>query len=666
GYTVLVMSIRSNTPSTVTTTSLRNRPVLRLVLRGVWFLVVAYIVYLIGVGVDGYVSRLSSNAGMLQRITSIGFNLLSFSTIDVGSDLYIYLGYFALAVIIFIQRSDDWFAIFLSLMILTFGARVTSIASELSNSAMSAYWVSPIVMMGEAGIVLLGWLYPDGSFYPKWLRYIVPIFLLNVILFYWPGSPLYIGKLHYVVYAIGSLFWYLFSGASLVQRYRHTLNPNQKQQIRWVFAGMMGPLLWFVLFNIPSLFFPSLRDDTSVTYLTFQIIMRLVGIVLFLVLPASIAIAIARYKLFDIDLLINRAIVYGALSVALAAVFGLVLVVITSLINLFANGQDHSIGLMLSALAAGALFQPTRKALQRNVDRLIYNIHIDYLKTPGNFKGGHHTDVTAQAPALFSQYENLALIGKGGMAEVYRAEHPTNHTPVAIKVLLANLAEEEQYLLRFQRESRILAGLQHGNIVRLYDFGEENGIYYMVMEYLNGMNLSAFLRRRGQVKLDELQPILRDVSSALDYAHTSGLVHRDVKPSNVMLDGKDDASRRAVLTDFGIVKVSTSLSNITATGMVGTFDYIAPEQIQALKEIDGRADIYALGVMTYQLLTGVLPFHRNSPGSVLLAHMTTPPPDARDILPSLSHRSAKAIQKAMAKNPDERFATAAEFLEAVV
>lgn len=659
------MSIRSNTPSTITRTSLKDRPNLQFILRGAWLLVTVYIVYLVGAGISGYTDRFYSNAGLLQKITSIGFNILSISAIDIGSDLYIYLGYFALAMVIFIHRSDDWFAIFLSIMILTFGMRVTSIAAELSNSAGSAYRVSPIIMMGEAGIVLLGWLYPDGSFFPKWTRYIVPVFILNVALFYWPDSPFYFTKINNGVYIIGSLFWYLFSGTSLIQRYRNTHNPNQKQQIRWVFAGMIGPLLWFLLFNIPNVYIPSLRDSASASHLAFQIAMRMSGIVLFLMLPASITIAIARYKLFDIDLLINRALVYGALTAALAAVFGLVLITMTSLLGSITRGQDQSIGLTLSALAAGALFQPTRKSLQRTVDRLIYNIQIDYLKTPGNPKGHQHSDVTTQAPALFSQYGNLALVGKGGMSEVYRAEHPTTHTPVAIKVLLANLAEDEQYLRRFHREARILAELKHENIVRLYDFGEENGIYYMVMEYLDGMNLSAHLRRRGRVELDELLPILKDVSGALDYAHGLGLIHRDIKPSNVMLDGKNDAPKRAVLTDFGIVKVTTSLSNITATGMVGTFDYIAPEQIQALQDIDGRADVYALGVMTYQLLTGVLPFQRNSPGSVLLAHMTTPPPDAREILPSLSHHTAHAIQRAMSKNPSDRYPTAVEFLNSL-
>jgi serine/threonine-protein kinase len=143
-----------------------------------------------------------------------------------------------------------------------------------------------------------------------------------------------------------------------------------------------------------------------------------------------------------------------------------------------------------------------------------------------------------------------------------------------------------------------------------------------------------------------------------------GLVHRDIKPSNVMLDSSTGASR-AVLTDFGIAKFSRALTNITASSVLGTFDYIAPEQIEASTNVDGRADIYALGVMTYQLLTGALPFHRPSTGAILLAHMTAPAPDPREMLPALPRHTAQAIQKAMAKNPAERFTSAGEFISAL-
>jgi serine/threonine protein kinase len=301
------------------------------------------------------------------------------------------------------------------------------------------------------------------------------------------------------------------------------------------------------------------------------------------------------------------------------------------------------------------------------VDRTFYHINIDYLKTPlgKRFGGGSgDTDTILTAPLLFSKYADLTLIGKGGMAEVYRAEDTRHDRSVAIKVLLSNLAEDEQFRKRFQREAQALAGLEHPNIVRLYDFGLENNLYYMVMEYLNGMSLSNALRKNGKMDFDAALPILGNIAEALDYAHAAGLVHRDVKPSNVMLDSSQ-GMLRAVLTDFGIVKLPTAFTNITESAVIGTFDYIAPEQIQAAGQLDGRADIYALGVMAYQLLSGALPFKRNSSGALLLAHMTASPPDIRELTPTLSGHTSRAIQRAMAKEPADRFHTAREFMAAL-
>ncbi len=656
------------TPSTATLTSLKNRPVLRLTLRAVWVVVVLYIGGMLVAGLAPNTGGGFTSTYFLSQIARLGLSLFTYSTVQFISDVYILLGYFSLALILFMQRSDDWMAIFLSLMIMTFGMRVTSLGNEVMTQAGYQYLFSPILMMGELGIILLGWLYPDGRFAPRWLKYALPVVIINIALLYWPGSPFYASNLPLIYSTVNALAWYGVTMFAMVYRYRRATNLNQRQQIRWVFVGTLGPLLWFLLFNIPTLLIPALQDQTSTAYITFQIASRVLSIILFLIFPASLTIAIARYKLFDIDFLINRALVYGALTAILASIFGLVLVLVNAVFNAVTAGQQTTLGLVLSASAAGALFQPTRKALQRFVDRTFYRIKIDYLKTPVKKQlqhlHGDPNDTKTLAPMLFSSYENLELIGKGGMAEVYRAEHPTQSRTVAIKVLLSNLAEDEQFRKRFMREAQTLSGLEHPHIVRLFDYGQENGLYYMVMEYLNGANLSTYLKQHGRMPLNAALPILNDVAQALDYAHNAGLVHRDIKPSNVMLDTKSDAPR-AVLTDFGIAKVSGAHTNITASAVLGTFDYIAPEQIQASTEIDGRADLYAFGVMTYQLLTGTLPFKRSGTGALLLAHMTAPPPDAREASPTLPRHVATAIQRAMAKKPTDRYQSAAEFIEAM-
>jgi serine/threonine-protein kinase len=182
------------------------------------------------------------------------------------------------------------------------------------------------------------------------------------------------------------------------------------------------------------------------------------------------------------------------------------------------------------------------------------------------------------------------------------------------------------------------------------------------MELLSGPDLNHLIKEEKRISLSSTVAILRGVADALDYAHQNGLVHRDIKPSNVMLDSSTIPSR-SVLTDFGIAKMVDAHTRITNTaGMLGTFDYMAPEQIQASADIDGRADIYALGVMTYQMLTGCLPFDRPDTGAILLAHLNAPPPDAREIVMDLPRPAARAIQKAMAKNTHERFSSAKEFI----
>ncbi len=654
---------KSVTPSTATYTSLKDRPTLRLILQAVWVLVLIYIIYVLLIGISWHTGGFFSGS-IIGQIARISASLFSYSTIEIFCDIYILLGYFSLGVILFLRRSDDWFAIFLSLMILTFGMRVTNLGNELSTRADTQFLFSPILMMAEAGIALLCWLYPDGRFVPRWLKYILPVLVASGALLYWPGSPFYWLNLNQVLVMGISLFWYFSAMAAMIHRYRGATHLNQRQQIRWVFFGMLGPLAWYILFNGLYLFIPSLQVEGTSLYVIFQISMRALSIVLFLAFPLCVTIAIARYKLFDVDFIINRALVYGALTVALVSIFGLVLIAANAAFNAFTAGEQTTLGVLLSALAAGWLFQPTRKALQRFVDRTFYRIKIDYLKTPARRKYQSSPDTQTQAPLLFSGYRDLALIGKGGMAEIYRAEDPTLNRTVAIKVLLSNLAEDEQFRKRFMREAETVSGLEHPHIVKLFDYGEENGLYYMVMEYLDGANLSALLKQRGRIPLPEAQPILTDIADALDYAHTFGLIHRDVKPSNVMMDSGFDGPR-AVLTDFGIAKISGAHTKITASAVLGTFDYIAPEQIQAAADVDRRADIYALGVMTYQFLTGALPFQRPGVGALLMAHLSAPPPDACELVPALPRHTAIAIQKAMSKKPAERFATAGEFVAAL-
>jgi serine/threonine protein kinase len=259
------------------------------------------------------------------------------------------------------------------------------------------------------------------------------------------------------------------------------------------------------------------------------------------------------------------------------------------------------------------------------------------------------------------KYEVLEHIGHGGMSEVYKGQHAQLDRMVAVKVLHPFLAGEEGFVIRFKREARIVATLRHPNIMQVYDFdyNEALDIYYMVMEYIDGPTLKTRMTE-GLLPQEEAVRIGIAIADALDYAHQRGMVHRDVKPANIMFmqDGQP------VLTDFGIAKMLT-LSGLTASGaMVGTPAYMAPE-VGMGRQGTAASDIYSLGVVLYQMLTGQLPFESDSPMGMVMQHINdTPPPLAR-FVQSVPQGLEAVVLKAMAKTPEERFGRAAEMAAAL-
>jgi serine/threonine-protein kinase len=254
------------------------------------------------------------------------------------------------------------------------------------------------------------------------------------------------------------------------------------------------------------------------------------------------------------------------------------------------------------------------------------------------------------------QYKLIERIGKGGMAAVYRAQQPSVAREVAIKIISPDLADNNEFATRFEREARIIAGLQHPNILAVHDFGRQGNLTYLVMRLVTGGSLEQEMKA-GPMGPDRVIAVTQQIASALDYSHARGIAHRDLKPSNVLLDEMGNC----FLTDFGIAKMvrgGAVSQGLTAPGVVmGTPTYMAPEQWRS-DPVDGRADIYALGILIYQMLLGRAPFVAETPHGLMYQHLDLEPPSPRDLRPDLPYALEPVLRQALAKNPDQRQASA--------
>jgi len=265
-----------------------------------------------------------------------------------------------------------------------------------------------------------------------------------------------------------------------------------------------------------------------------------------------------------------------------------------------------------------------------------------------------------QPGQMLGAYRILNRIGQGGMATVYKAYQPSMDRHVAIKVLPGQLAESPEFVTRFQQEARFIAKLEHPHILPVFDYGEDHGITYFVMRYFEAGTLKNKMEA-GPLAIQEIDRIFTQLADALGYAHARGIVHRDLKPANALVD----ADGNLFLTDFGIAKLLESASpRLTQTdAIMGTPAYISPEQAQA-RPVDQRSDIYSLGIILYEMVTGRVPYVADTPLAVILQHVSDPLPLPSIVKTDISPAIEQVILKALAKNPSDRFATTAEFVAA--
>lgn len=275
---------------------------------------------------------------------------------------------------------------------------------------------------------------------------------------------------------------------------------------------------------------------------------------------------------------------------------------------------------------------------------------------PASVASGH-PDRMPQVGDHIEQYEIKAEVGRGGMGRVYLANHILTGQEVALKMLLPQFSNEPRLRARFLNEAKVLARLEHPNLVPLLGFFEQGNRAFIVMPYIRGITLERMLRRQGRLSLEIIASLFDQLCAGIEHVHRHDFLHRDLKPSNVIVRGDG----RVMVTDFGIARV-IGAEKMTLPGMVvGTAEYLAPEQACGASRDDKRSDVYSLGVLLYEMVTGQVPFHHPNAGEVLQRQVSSPPPPPRTIVPDLTPELESVMLRALAKDPDKRFQTAQEF-----
>ncbi|MCP4539428.1 MAG: protein kinase [Chloroflexi bacterium] len=279
-------------------------------------------------------------------------------------------------------------------------------------------------------------------------------------------------------------------------------------------------------------------------------------------------------------------------------------------------------------------------------------------------EGGNQVTPASLEGQTLGKYRVLEPLGRGGMARVYRAFHPQLNRYVAIKVLRSDLVDEEEFLVRFRREAQAVAALRHPNVVQVFDSDVQDEVYYMVLELLEGdalkTRLNDYRTRDERMPLGEMVRVLLDVLDGMAYAHSEGMIHRDIKPGNILLTKRG----QAVVADFGIARIVGSTQHTAAGALMGTLNYISPEQgLQG--QSDARSDIYSLGIVLYEMLTQRTPFEADTPLAVLMKHVNDPLPLPRRIDPYIPESFERIVLRALAKDPDDRYQNAEEMAHAL-
>ena len=659
--------------STGTGTNLRIKGTqLPLVRAGFVILSLATVIFFsLGVPLS-YQHYLSSiDADTISALQQLGLSTKFYATYQVTLVVLLAIAFGIAGLIIARNKSDDWLALLVAFTLIGQGANAFDPLARMGHVPGFEIPVHFVVSMVLMGLPLSCYLFPDGKIQKRWMLYVAGAwFVWLIISVFWRSFPINLfnrGGMASLVYFL-SLLAVLSTGIyAQVYRYRHTSSPIKREQLKWVVFGIAVGIFTGVGVNLFLTFFQRTNPSAG-TYLVVDMVTQTLSVVAQFTVPVAVVFSILKYRLYDIELVINQSIIYGLLTVVLVGVFGIILFGLQTVYRAITHQTNPpTVAVVVATIAVSSIFQPTRKALRRFVNRRIYGMDVDFEEIERrNEKMEQVAHLPTYAVTSLGGYKNLELIGRGGMGEVYKARHPSLNRTVAIKVLSTHFKDDPGFNKRFAREAKTMAQLRHPSIITIHDFGDQDGLPFIVMEYLTGDTLAQILEKRERLALDEALPVLQDLASALDYAHGQGVIHRDIKPSNVIIEPittlTSTRTQRAILMDFGIARFITENTALTGSGdVLGTVEYISPEQIHGTTELDSRTDQYSFAVMTYQILTGKKPFERNNTWAMIRSHLEEPPPDPRMHVPMPDH-AAEAILKALSKKPEQRFSSIGEFV----
>ena len=651
---------------TVTHTKIAN-PQLKQIVRIAWIISVISIVVVFYSSLPGYFEVLRDSplwgAGYEPVLTQYGMSRASFALYFATLETVSFTIMTIFACIIFTIRNDDWMALLISMMMVLVGS-TTALNVHYTNHFFGSILIGSGLFITFAALLV----FPDGRFQPGLSRYVLALFAPLYMIVAPSGSILLGGQSLPTIQFIA--FFVVFSSPALgllaqIYRYRAVASPVQKQQTKWILLGFIGWVLMSFVYLGIQVFFPQLRLPSifpdAVIYALPALISLYILVPLLLIslnlIPFTFGLSILRYRLWNIDIVINRSLVYSLQTIMLTVIFALVFATLHTFLTFISGGSQDGIVAIISTAVVILAFNPVRRQARHFIDRNLYGLRFDLNELNRAQKPVSITNPGKLTGEQFGDYEVCGVIGKGGMGEVY--EGFGDGKRVAIKTMLPDIAIKSDMKIRFEREVEIGLSLKNPHIAEVYTSGDYQNTAYLVMEYIAGQDLGDVLDLERKFDYETACQITKDICLALSVAHEQGYIHRDIKPSNIML--RENGS--AVLMDFGISKIQDA-KTITGTGAVGTIYYMAPEQIISSKDVDFRADIYALGAVLYQMLTGETPF-TGGVAQVMFAQIQQPAPDPRIIQPDIPDPIAEAILKAMKKDPDSRFQSVEEFANAL-